>query len=171
MPLLTLNAMLFLNSNLLPELQPHHIEMADLRKRAKHLLKCKEVICSRWTKEYLRSLRERHRAQRGAGGDTLALGDVVIVKTEDKNRGKWPLGIIKSLIVGNDGFVIGEKLREGKSYMEHAIQQLYPVELSCNRQMPAPQAGMNPEAVPFHRRRDAAVAACLRIQEITQEED
>ena len=85
MPLLTPNAMLFLNSNLLPELQPHHIETADLRKRAKHLLKCKEAIWSRWTKEYLRSLRERHRAQRGTGGDTPAIGDVVIIKTEDKN--------------------------------------------------------------------------------------
>ena len=59
-----------------------------------------------------------------------AVGDVVIVKTEDKNRGKWPLGIIKSLIVGNDGVVRGEKLRAGKSYMERAIQQLYPLELS-----------------------------------------
>ena len=39
MPLLTPNAMLFANSNLLPELQPHHIETADLGKRAKHLLK------------------------------------------------------------------------------------------------------------------------------------
>ena len=97
--LLTPNAMLFLNSNLLPELQPHQIETADLRKRAKHLLKCKEAIWSRWTKEYLRSLRERHRAQRGAGGDALSVGDVVIVKTEDKSRGKWPLGIIKNIIL------------------------------------------------------------------------
>ena len=67
MPLLTLNAMLFLNSNLLPELQPHHIETADLQKRAKHLLKCKETnniqaVWSRWTNEYLRSLCKRHRA-------------------------------------------------------------------------------------------------------------
>ena len=73
MPLLTLNAMLFLNSNLLPELQPHHIETTDLRKRAKHLLKGKEAIWSRWTKEYLRSLRERHHALRGAGRDTPVL--------------------------------------------------------------------------------------------------
>lgn len=49
--------------------------------------------------------------------------------------------------------------------MERAIQQLYPLELSCDRQMPAPQAGMNQKALPFYRRRDAAVAACLRIQE------
>ena len=51
MPLLTPNAMLFLNSHLLPEFQRHHIETADLRKRAKHLLKWKEAIWSRWTKE------------------------------------------------------------------------------------------------------------------------
>ena len=146
MPLLTPNVMLFLNSNLLPELQPHHIETTDLRKRAKHLLKCKEAIWSRWTKEYLRSLRERHRAQRGDGRDTPAVGDVVIVKTEDKSRGKWPLGIIENLIVGNDGVVRGAKLRAGKSYMERAIQQLYPLELSCDRHLLAPQAGMNPEA-------------------------
>ena len=123
MPLLTPNAMLLLNSNLLPELQPHHIETADLRKRAKHLMKCKEAIWNRRTKEYLR---ERHRAQREAGGDTPAVGNVVIVKTEDKNRGKWLLGIIESLIVGNDRVIRGAKLRAGKSYMERAIQQLYP---------------------------------------------
>ena len=170
MPLLTPNAMLFLNSNLLPELQPHHIETADLRKRAKYLLKCKEAVWSRWTKEYLRSLRERHRAQRGAGGDTPAVGDVVIIKTEDKNRGKWPLGIIENLIIGNDGVVRGAKLRAGKSHVERAIQQLYPLELSCDRQRPASQAGMNPEVAPFRPRRDAAVAARLRLQEITREE-
>ena len=81
MPLLIPSAMLFLNSNLLPELQPHHIETADLHKRAKHLLKCKEAIWSRLTRECLRSVRERHRAQRGAGGDMPAGGDVVIMIT------------------------------------------------------------------------------------------
>ena len=64
------------------------------------------------------------------------------------NRGKWPLGIIESLIVGNDGVVRGAKLRVGKSNVEHAIQQLYPLELSCEKQMPASHAGMNPEAAP-----------------------
>ena len=170
MPLLTQNAMLSLNSNLLPELQPHQIETADLRKRAKHMLKCKEAIWSRWTKEYLRSLRESHRAQRGAGGDAPAVDDVVIIKTEDKSRGKWPLGIIDNLIVGNDGVVREAKLRAEKPYMERAIQQLYPLELSCDRQMPAPQVGMNSEAAPYRPRRDAAVAARLRLQEITREE-
>ena len=61
-------------------------------------------------------------------------------------------------------------MRAGKSYEERAIQQLYPLELSCDRQLPASQAGMNPEAAPLRPRRDAAVAARLRLQEITQEE-
>ena len=56
---------------------------------------------------------------------------------------------MENLIVGIDGVVRGAKLRAGKSYMERAIQQLYPLELSCDRQMPAPQAGMNPEAAPY----------------------
>ena len=36
--------------------------------------------------------------------------------------------------------------------------------------MPAPQAGMMPEAAPYRPRRDAAVAARQRLQDITQEE-
>jgi len=32
LPLLTPNSLLFVNSNVLPELQPHHVETADLRK-------------------------------------------------------------------------------------------------------------------------------------------
>ena len=36
--------------------------------------------------------------------------------------------------------------------------------------MPAPQEGMIPEAALYRPRRDAAVAARLRLQEITQEE-
>lgn len=61
-------------------------------------------------------------------------------------------------------------MRAGKSYVERAIQQLYPLERLCDRQMTASQAGMNPEVAPFCPRQDAAVAARLRLQEITQEE-
>ena len=33
---------------------------ADLRKRVKYLRRCKEVLWNRWSREYLKSLRERH---------------------------------------------------------------------------------------------------------------
>ena len=76
LPVLTPSSMLFVNSNVLPELQPHRIETDDHRKRAKHLLRCKEAVWRRWSKEYLRSLREKHRAHATAQGNTPAIGDV-----------------------------------------------------------------------------------------------
>lgn len=167
-PLLTPNTMLFANSNVLPELQPYHIESYDVRKQAKHLLKCKEAMWGRCTSEYLRGLRERHRAQAGAGGPSPKVGEVVIIKTEERNRGKWPLGIVERLIVGNDGVVRGARLRAGKSHVERAAQHLYPLELSCDKPPLAAPTQINPEAAPFRPRRDAAVAARLRLQDITE---
>ena len=133
---MTPNFMLFMQSNELPEVQPHRIQTADLRKRARHLLKCKQAMWSRWSKEYLRSLCERHRAPTGTLGDSLSVGDIVIMKSEDKDRGKWPLGIVEE-IVGSDGVVRGARLRAGKSHVERAVQHLFPLELTCDRQLPA----------------------------------
>ena len=53
MPVLTPSAMLYLRVNQLPELEPHQIQEPDLRSRAKYLRHCKDVLWSRWTKEYL----------------------------------------------------------------------------------------------------------------------
>ncbi|XP_068749105.1 uncharacterized protein [Montipora capricornis] len=169
LPVLTPSSMLFVNSNVLPELQPHHIEKADLRKRARHMLKCKEAVWRRWSKEYLRSLREKHRGQATAQGNAPAIGDIVIVQAEERNRGKWPLGIVENVIVGTDGVVRGAVLRSGKSHIERAVQHLYPLELSCDRQGPH-LAELNPQAQPFQPRRDAAVAARLPVQNIARDE-
>ena len=53
LPLLTPNALQFGRPNLLPEREEHHIGDRDLRKRAKYLRRCKEVLWGRWTSEYL----------------------------------------------------------------------------------------------------------------------
>ena len=66
-PILTPSSMLFLDRNVLPEFAPNRIQTADLRRRAKHLLKCKDAMRKRWTQEYLCSLRERHRAKQNPG--------------------------------------------------------------------------------------------------------
>lgn len=60
LPVLTPNSMLFSQPNILPEMEVHYEENPQLRRRAKYLRKCKDVIWNRWTKEYLRGLRERH---------------------------------------------------------------------------------------------------------------
>jgi hypothetical protein len=168
-PVLTPNSMLFMNSNTLPELQPHHIEDSDLRKRAKHLLKCKEAVWRRWTQEYLRNLRERHRSKAGNRGAVPTVGDVVIIATDERKRGRWPLGIVEELIVGKDGNVRGAKVRTDKSQLERAVQHLYPLELSCDKKEPVPVT-LDPKAETFRPKRDAAVAAQLRVQEIAKDE-
>lgn len=58
LPTITVNLMMFPQSNILPELPPHHIDDANLRRRAKHLRQCKDALWKRWSSEYLRNLRE-----------------------------------------------------------------------------------------------------------------
>ena len=60
LPVLTPNTILNINPSILPELKAHYLEERNLRKRAKFLKKCKETVWKRWTREYVRSLRERH---------------------------------------------------------------------------------------------------------------
>ena len=144
---LTPNTLLFIKSNLLPELQPYHLKEKDLRKRAKFLQRSKDAIWRRWSSEYLRTLRERHHLKHGNSKDPLSVGDVVILKSEERNRNHWPFGIIEKLIVGRDGVVRAAKVRTRKTVLERAIQHLYPLELSCDRSKDA--TFLSPTAPPF----------------------
>jgi len=83
---------------------------------------------------------------------------------------KWKLGIVEELIVGRDGVVRAVRLRAGKSYLERAVQQLYPLELSCDKVREAPRPPLNPDTSVFRPKRDAAVAARLRVQDIAERE-
>ena len=57
LPVLTPNLMLCTQPNSIPEMPPHHKEDLELRKGAKYSQRCKEAMWQRWTKEYLRGLR------------------------------------------------------------------------------------------------------------------
>ena len=100
----------------------------------------------------------------------MAIDDVVIIQSEERNRGKWPLGVVQELYKGRDGVVRVVKLRAGQTSLERAVNQLYPLELSCDRDNPKPSAKLNPAAPNFRPTRDVAVAACERIQEIVEHE-
>ena len=94
---------------------------------------------------------------------SLQVGDVTIIKSDERNRNKWKLGIVEELIAGHDGVVRVAKLR--KSHLEWAVQHLYPLELSCDRTKPTTLGTLNANAPDFRPRRDAAVAANMRIQQ------
>ena len=163
--------MLSINPNYLPELQAHHAPEGDLRKRAKFLLKCKDVMWKRWTAEYMRSLRESHRRAGGKQTPHPNIGDVVIIRGDSKNRNQWKLAIVIDLIRGKDSIVRAAKLKVGKDHLERASQHLYPLELACT-QWPS-SSTLNPSAPEFQARprRDAAAAAAVRVQQIAEQSE
>ena len=74
--------------------------------------------------------------------------------------------MVVELFNGRDGEIRAVKLRAGKAFLERPVQHLYPLELSCDSERPATEsAKLNLEALPFRPRRDAAVAAQLRIRD------
>ena len=92
LPTLTPNTLLFIKSNILPELQSYHLKEKDLRKRAKFLQRSKDAIWRRWSSEYLRALRERHRLKYRNSKNPLSVGDVMILMSEERTETTGHLG-------------------------------------------------------------------------------
>ena len=131
---------------------------------------CKEAVWRRWSTEYLRGLQERHNQNQGTRTMSLREGDVVIIKSDERNRAKWPLGIVENLYKGRDDMIRAVRLRAGKTFLERPPTHLYPLELSCDRKRKKPSEPLNPTVPPFRPTRDAAAAASQRIQEIMNNE-
>ena len=170
LPILTPNSFLYGQPNMLPELEPHRVQEHDLPKRAKYLRKCKDALWLRWKRECLRGLRERHRLKHKGDMTYPSKGEVVIIKSEEKNLAQWKLGIVEDVVTGRDGVIRGVKLKSGKSHLERPIQHLYPLELSCDKSVQTRPVTLNVNAPVYRPRRDAAVAAGLRIQDINDNE-
>lgn len=171
-PVLTPNMLLFGRPNPLPELEPHRLELKDLRQRAKYLRRCKEAVWRRWTGEYLKGLRERHNLKHDGKSTTPTLGEVVIIKSEQKNRGKWRMGVVEKVIPGVDGVVRAARVRVGDTEFERPVQHLYPLELSCDMAKSKRSVKLNAETPDFMPKamRQAAAEARDRIMAITEEE-
>ena len=74
---------------------------------------------------------------------------MVVIKGDERNKVHWKLRIITELYPGRDSKVKTVRLRAGKSYLERAIQHLYPLELSCDITAPTQEHTMNAEAEEF----------------------
>ena len=120
----------------------------------------------------IKSLRERHNLKYKSKELTLKVGDVVLIQSKERNRGKWNIGIIVKLVKGRDGVVRAERLSAGRSYLECAIQHLCPKKLSYDVRDPQPNklTQINSRARVFAPRR-AAVSAAERIRAIAEEEE
>ena len=162
LPILTPNVMLFGIPNYIPE-NDRNEEDVDLVKRARHLRKTKEKLWLRWSREYVKSLRERHNLNCKSQSSVPKVNEVVLIRGDQPNRGKWKIGIVESLIVGTDGVTRAATLRCGKSTLQRAVQQLYPLELSCDAKKK--ETELSVDAKEFRPKRNAAVVAKIQITE------
>ena len=157
-PVLRPSSFLYDQPNVLPESEVHHEQDADLRRRAKYLKQCKDAVWQRWTGEYLRALRERHRLKHDDQVVLPNIGEVILIKSDKKDRGKWKLGVVEKLIPGRDGVVRAVEVRVGTSQLQRPIQHLYPMELSCDIQPERSTVELNVNA-PVYTPRVTRVAA------------
>ena len=55
-------------------------------------------------------------------GFEVSAGDAVLIKSEEKNKGKWPLAIVRAIYPGRDELVRGVQLQTGKGLLEKPVQ-------------------------------------------------
>ena len=163
------------------------ITKSHLSRRYRHLNTTLDRFWQRWRSEYLLELREHHRFNnKGSQGQQIALGDIVVVHTNEKRRGFWNLGKIEELFTGRDGLIRAASVRvyTGKKrpiILRRPLQRLYPLEINAPPETSSedpsePEScstAMEPEATPAVRgpveelslrpKRSAAVHAQDRI--------
>ena len=105
-------------------------EVKRMSKRAKYIQRCKDTIWKRWTTEYIRSLRERRLNQTGKTSE-IKIGEIVLIKGEEKYRGQWKIGVIQEFVKGRDGVIRGAKLKTVSGVRERPLQLLLPDGIVC----------------------------------------
>ena len=93
----------------------------------------------------------------------INVGDVVMIKGEEKNRGHPKIGIVNHLYIGKNNIIQVAQLRIGKKLIDRPIQLLYPLELYCEgittTNEDEKKNELNLSATEFHPKRTAAEIA------------
>ena len=103
-----------------------------IKKWQRYIKRCKDAAWNRWNKGYLRFLRERHNMKNNQRHMKITIGDVILIKGDDKHRAKWNIGFVEDLYEGKDNVITALKLQSRKTYIERPIQFVFPLELSCD---------------------------------------
>lgn len=143
----------------------------SLTKRAKHHKRLLGQFTNRWRKEYLLSIRETSRALHGPERETIAVGDVVVLKNDSSSRAFWKLAKVKELLRSNDGIIRAAKIhvvnseRGRATELRRPIQHLVPLELrmipDTASNVPETAVETTPEADDPTRRRPRRTAAVI----------
>ncbi|UYV72973.1 hypothetical protein LAZ67_10001348, partial [Cordylochernes scorpioides] len=95
--------------------------------KLRYLSKLREVLKSRFRKEYLSLLVQRNRR---IYNPKLQAGDVVLVGMDNKKRNFWPLAVIEEILFGRDGVNRLVKVKTAVGTFLRPIQKIYPLEIS-----------------------------------------
>ena len=101
---------------------------SELSRRAKHLTTVLSQFWRRWQKEYLTELRVHHNCQLKNRQPTVNVGDVVCIHNGTP-RLFWNMGVVKSLITGQDGVHGGAVMRTRSG--DRVIEVTRPLERLC----------------------------------------
>ena len=138
----------------------------DLLRRAKLRASIFDHFRKRWTEEYLRSLREFHRAT-GNNNELVKPGSVVLIH-DDKPRLQWRLGLVKELLRGSDGAIRSVSLQTATGLTNRPINKLYPLEITADIQhhKPQPESTSEPPTEPIRSPRPSRRAADIARERI-----
>ena len=154
--------------------EPHENESQTIMKWHKYIKRCKEALWKRWKHEYLVALREKRNLKNKDKTFRINVGDVVMIKRWEKNRGHWKIGIVNHLYNGKYNIIWFAQLRIGKKLIDRPIQLLYPLELHCEGIATTNEDDkkneLNQSATEFRRKRTAAEIAKLRLKDIAIED-
>lgn len=104
-------------------------EDEHLNKREKHLEKMISYFWEIWRKEYVTSLREKHKSSKEKP-EIVSVNDIVIIYDDKQPRHMWKIGRVDELIRSKDGIVRAAKVQTGQGpILSRPLCKLYPIEL------------------------------------------
>ena len=124
----------------------------------------------RWRHEYVYSLMETHRITRKTA-QVPDIGEIVLIVTDEKNRGEWRKGKVVRHIRGKDGVVRGLSLLHKGHHIDRPLNLVCPLEIrqavASNKGVPTAQSQL-PERTRI--RRQAAETAKENIRQVIANE-
>jgi hypothetical protein len=107
-------------------------ETEQIEESVKSLDTILDHFWKRWSREYLLEIRDTQRKKKTSGGDTVKIGDVVLVEDDKLKRQKWRIGRIDELFISKDGVIRGAglttKTKDGTGRLRRPLNKLYPFE-------------------------------------------
>ena len=87
----------------------------------------------------------------------ISVGDIVIIKDEQLPRGQWKLGVVQTLLTGQDGQTRAATVKLASSGRQHPllrrpIQLLYPLEIHRETPVSEPSSDSSSESPPTTER-------------------